>query len=580
MQFDLDRDIDGAARDVQAAINAARSLLPSGLPSNPTYRKVNPADAPIIILALTSDTMTRGQLYDAASTILAQKLSQIKGVGQVNVGGSSLPAVRVELNPALLNHYGISPEQVRLYIAASNANRPKGSVEAGDKHWQIYANDQAKKASDYIPLIVSYRNGAAVRLADLGEVVDSVEDVRNAGLYNSKPSVLLIITKQPGANVIETVDRVKAILPQLQASIPAAINLKIASDRTPSIRASLNEVERTLLISIALVILVVFLFLRNIYATFIPSIAVPVSLIGTFGVMYLAGYTLDNLSLMALTVATGFVVDDAIVVLENISRHIEAGMTPFQAALLGAKEVGFTVLSMSLSLIAVFIPILLMGGVVGRLFREFAVVLSAAIIVSLAVSLTTTPMMCARLLRSKEELGNGWFYRKSEQIFEAVLGFYRRSLSWALRHSRLMMAILFIVICLNVFLYIKIPKGFFPQQDTGALVGTIQADQSISFQAMQRKLINIMDIIRADPAVGSIAGFTGGGQRNSGFMYITLKPIRERKASPDQIMARLSPKLAREAGRKAFSSVGAGYPRRRPGGRGCLSIYFASRRSC
>ena len=550
LQFDLDRDIDGAARDVQAAINAARSLLPSGLPSNPTYRKVNPADAPILILALTSDTMTKGQLYDAASTILAQKLSQIKGVGQVNVGGSSLPAVRVELNPAMLNNYGISPEQVRLSIAASNANRPKGSVEAGDKHWQIYANDQAKKASDYIPLIVSYRNGAAVRLSDLGEVVDSVENVRNAGLYNSKPSVLLIISKQPGANVIETVDRIKAILPQLQASIPAAINLKIASDRTPSIRASLNEVERTLIISIALVILVVFLFLRNIYATFIPSIAVPVSLIGTFGVMYLAGYTLDSLSLMALTVATGFVVDDAIVVLENISRHIEAGMTPFQAALLGAKEVGFTVLSMSLSLIAVFIPILLMGGVVGRLFREFAVTLSAAIIVSLAVSLTTTPMMCARLLRSKEELGKGWFYRKSEQIFEAVLGFYRRSLSWALRHGRLMMAILFVVICLNVFLYIKIPKGFFPQQDTGALVGTIQADQSISFQAMQRKLINIMDIIRADPAVSSIAGFTGGS--NSGFMYVALKPVRERKSSPDQIMARLRPKLAHEAGAKLF----------------------------
>jgi multidrug efflux pump len=552
LQFDLDRNIDGAARDVQAAINAARSLLPSGLPSNPTYRKVNPADAPILILVLTSDTMTKGQLYDAASTILAQKLSQIKGVGQVNVGGSSLPAVRVELNPALLNSYGISPEQVRLTIATSNANRPKGAVEAGDKHWQIYANDQAKKASDYIPLIVSYHNGAAVRLADLGEVVDSVQDVRNAGLYNGKPSVLLVISKQPGANVIETVDRVKAILPQLQASIPAAINLKIASDRTPSIRASLNEVERTLLISIALVILVVFLFLRNIYSTFIPSIAVPVSLIGTFGVMYLAGYTLDNLSLMALTVATGFVVDDAIVVLENISRHIEAGLTPFKAALLGAKEVGFTVLSMSLSLIAVFIPILLMGGVVGRLFREFAVTLSAAVIVSLFVSLTMTPMMCARLLRSKEELGKGWFYRKSEQIFEAVLGFYRRSLSWALRHGRLMMAILFVVICLNVFLYIKIPKGFFPQQDTGALVGTIQADQNISFQAMQNKLISIMNTIRADPAVGSIAGFTGGGQRNSGFMYISLKPIRERKLSADQVMARLRPKLAREAGAKLF----------------------------
>ena len=552
LQFDLDRDIDGAARDVQAAINAARSLLPSGLPSNPTYRKVNPADAPILILVLTSDTMTRGQLYDAASTILAQKLSQIKGVGQVNVGGSSLPAVRVELNPALLNRYGISPEQVRFSIAASNANRPKGSVEAGDKHWQIYANDQAKKASDYIPLIVSYRNGAAVRLADLGEVVDSVQDLRNSGLYNGKPSVLLIISKQPGANVIETVDSVKELLPQLQASIPAAINLQIGTDRTPTIRASLNEVERTLLISIALVILVVFLFLRNIYSTLIPSIAVPVSLIGTFGVMYLAGYTLDNLSLMALTVATGFVVDDAIVVLENISRHIEAGLAPFQAALLGAKEVGFTVLSMSLSLIAVFIPILLMGGVIGRLFREFAVTLSAAIIVSLFVSLTVTPMMCARLLRSKEELNKGWFYRKSEQIFESVLGFYRRSLSFALRHGRITMVILFVVICLNVFLYIIIPKGFFPQQDSGALVGTIQADQNISFQAMQRKLISIMDIIRSDPAIDSISGFTGGGRRNSGFMYISLKPIRERKVSADQVMARLRPKLAREAGAMLF----------------------------
>ena len=552
LQFDLDRDIDGAARDVQAAINAARSLLPSGLPSNPTYRKVNPADAPILILVLTSDTMTRGQLYDAASTILAQKLSQIKGVGQVNVGGSSLPAVRVELNPRLLNSYGISPEQVRLYIAASNANRPKGSVEEGDKHWQIYANDQAKKAADYIPLIVSYRNGAAVRLADLGEVVDSVQDLRNAGLYNGKPSVLLIISKQPGANVIETVDRVKDIIPQLQASIPAAINLQIGTDRTPTIRASLREVERTLIISIFLVILVVFLFLRNIYSTLIPSIAVPVSLIGTFGVMYLAGYTLDNLSLMALTVATGFVVDDAIVVLENISRHIEAGLTPFKAALLGAKEVGFTVLSMSLSLVAVFIPILLMGGIVGRLFREFAVTLSAAILVSLFISLTTTPMMCARLLRSQEELKTGWFYRKSEQVFEAVLSFYRRSLGVALRHGVITMVILIIVIFLNGFLYFIIPKGFFPQQDTGALVGTIQADQNISFQAMQRKLINIMNIIRSDPAIDNISGFTGGGQRNSGFMYISLKPIKERKASSDQIMARLRPKLAREAGARLF----------------------------
>ena len=552
LQFDLDRDIDGAARDVQAAINAARSLLPSSLPSNPTYRKVNPADAPILILAMTSDTMTRGQLYDAASTILAQKLSQVKGVGQVSVGGSSLPAVRVELNPAQLNHYGISPETVRGMIAASNANRPKGDVEAGDKHWQIYANDQAKKAIDYIPLIVSYHNGAAVRLADLGQVVDSVQDVRNAGYFNGKPCVMIIISKQPGANVIETVNRIKDILPQLRASMPAAIDLRIASDRTPSIRTSLFEVERTLIISVILVVLVVFLFLRNIYSTMIPSVAVPVSLIGTFGVMYLAGYTLDNLSLMALTVATGFVVDDAIVVLENISRHIEEGLKPFAAALIGAKEVGFTVLSMSLSLIAVFIPILLMGGIVGRLFREFAVTLSAAIVVSLFVSLTMTPMMCARHLRSKEELKTGWFYQKSEQAFEAVLNFYRRSLGWALRHGPLMMLILFVVIGLNIYLYIIVPKGFFPQQDTGAMIGTIQADQNISFQAMQNKLINIMNVIRNEPAVEDVTGFTGGGQRNSGFMYIMLKPVSQRKVSADQVIARLRPKLAREPGAKMF----------------------------
>ncbi|MGP8152761.1 MAG: multidrug efflux RND transporter permease subunit [Smithella sp.] len=552
LQFDLDRDIDGAARDVQAAINGARSLLPSELPSNPTYRKVNPADAPILILAMTSDTMTRGQLYDAASTILAQKLSQLKGVGQVNVGGSSLPAVRVELNPSMLNHYGINPKTVATMIATFNTNRPKGDVEAGDKHWQIYDNDQAKKAVDYMPLIVSYHNGAAVRLADLGEVVDSVQDVRNAGFFNGKPCVMIIIFKQPGANVIETVDRIKDVLPQLQASIPAAIDLRIASDRTPSIRTSLFEVERTLMISVMLVILIVFLFLRNIYSTIIPSIAVPVSLIGTFGVMYLAGYTLDNLSLMALTVAAGFVVDDAIVVLENISRHIEGGLKPFQAALLGAKEVGFTVLSMSLSLIAVFIPILLMGGIVGRLFREFAVTLSAAIVVSLFVSLTATPMMCARLLRSNEELKTGWFYRKSERIFETVLRFYRRSLGWALRHGRLMMLILFVVICLNIYLYFIVPKGFFPQQDTGALIGTIQADQDISFQAMQNKLINIMNIIRSEPAVQDVIGFTGGGQRNSGFMYIMLKPVSQRKVSADQVMARLRPKLASEPGARMF----------------------------
>jgi len=552
LQFDLKRDIDGAARDVQAAINGARSLLPSGLPSNPTYRKVNPAEAPILILAMTSDTLTRGQIYDAASTILAQKLSQLKGVGQVGVSGSALPAVRAELNPALLNRYGISAEQVRLAIAYANANRPKGSVEAGDKYWQIAANDQAKKAADYRPVIVSYKNGAAVRLSDLGEVTDSVQDVRNAGYFNGKPAVLLIIFKQPGANVIETVDSIKDLMPQLQASIPAAIDLQISSDRTPTIRASLKEVERTLIISIFLVIMVVFLFLRNGRSTLIPGIAVPVSLIGTFGVMYLAGYTLDNLSLMALTVATGFVVDDAIVVLENISRHIEAGMKPFQAALTGAREVGFTVLSMSTSLIAVFIPILLMGGVVGRLFREFAVTLSAAVIVSMMVSLSTTPMMCARMLKAKEEQKSGWFDRKSRRVFDAVLNFYRRTLGFALEHSRLTLFILLVVVGLNVYLYIIIPKGFFPQQDTGAISGMIQADQSISFQAMQRKLIVMLQIVKNDPAVERVTGYTGGGQRNIGSMNITLKPLSERKISSEQVIARLRPKLARVPGAKLY----------------------------
>ena len=552
LQFDLDRDIDGAARDVQAAINAARSLLPSGLPRNPTYRKVNPADAPILILALTSDTMTRGQLYDAADTILAQKISQVKGVGQVNVGGSSLPAVRVELNPTLLNRYGVGLESVRLAIAASNANRPKGDVEEGDRHWQIYANDQAKTAKDYIPLIVTYQKGAAVRLSDLGEVVDSVQDLRNAGLYDGKPSVLLIISKQPGANVIETVDRVKGLLAELRASVPSAVKITIASDQTATIRSSLREVERTLMISVGLVILVVFLFLRNVRSMLIPCVAVPVSLIGTFGVMYLANYSLDNLSLMALTVATGFVVDDAIVVLENISRHIEKGMQPFQAALLGAREVGFTVLSMSLSLIAVFIPILLMGGVIGRIFREFAVTLSAAVLVSLVVSLTMTPMMCARLLKPGDDLKRGWFYRTGEHFFTGLLSRYERSLGWALRHGPFMMLLLLATVCLNVYLYVVIPKGFFPQQDTGRLTGSIQADQNISFQAMQKKLVNIMDVVRQDPAVESVAGFTGGGQINSGFMFVSLKSRSERKDSADRVMARLRPKLAREPGARLF----------------------------
>ena len=560
LQFELNRNIDGAARDVQAAINAARTLLPTGLPSNPTYRKVNPADAPIMILSLTSDTMTRGQLYDAASSILAQKLSQVDGIGQVSVGGSSLPAVRVEMIPSALHKYGIGTEDVRNAIAAANANRPKGMVEDDSRHWQIYANDQAREASEYFPLIVAYRNGAAVHLTDVAEIVDSVQDVRNAGSADGKPAVLLILNRQPGANIIETVDRVRATLPNLRASIPSAIDLNVVIDRTPTIRASLIEVERTLLISIALVVMVVFLFLRKFSATLIPTVAVPVSLLGTFGAMYLAGYSLNNLSLMALTVATGFVVDDAIVVLENIWRRVEEGTPPMEAALLGTREVGFTVLSMSLSLIAVFIPILLMGGIIGRLFREFAVTLSVAVLISLVLSLTTTPMMCARLLKATHERKPGRLFLASERAFASMLRGYKSSLAWALAHSRLMMLILAATVVLNVCLYTGVPytsfngisKGFFPQQDTGRLSGWIQADQDISFQAMQKKLDDFMSIVRQDPAVENVIGFTGGGQRNTGQMFISLKPLAERKMTADMVIARLRGKLAREPGASLY----------------------------
>jgi len=552
LQFDIDRDIDGAARDVQAAINAARSQLPTSLPRNPTYRKVNPADAPIMILSLTSETLDRGEMYDAASTILAQKISQVEGVGQVTVGGASLPAVRVELNPMALNKYAIGLDEVRTALSAANANRPKGFVEEGERQWQIMADDQAKRASQYIPLIVAYRNGAAVRLSDVAEVVDSVEDVRNAGIANGKPSVLVIINRQPNANIIETTERVRELMPLLRASIPSTIDLNVVLERTSTIRASLREVERTLVIAVGLVILVVFLFLRSARATLIPAVAVPVSLIASFGVMYLAGFSLNNLSLMALTIATGFVVDDAIVVLENVSRHIEGGMPPLQAALKGAREVGFTVLSMSVSLIAVFIPILFMGGIVGRLFREFAVTLAVAIVVSLLVSLTMTPMMCARLLKPARERKPGRLFLASERVFAAMLHGYEASLAWALAHSRLMMLILAATIGLNVYLYIHIPKGFFPQQDVGRMIGVIQADQGISFQAMRQKLNDFAEIVRSDPAVENVVGFTGGGQRNSGFMFITLKPMSERKASADQVIARLRPKLAREPGANLF----------------------------
>ena len=555
LQFDLSRNIDGAARDVQAALNAARTLLPTGMPSNPTYRKVNPADAPILILSLTSDTMGQGRMYDAADSILAQKLAQVDGIGQVSVGGSSQPAVRIELNPSALNKYGIGTADVRTAVAATNANRPKGIVEDGDRNWQIYANDQAKTAAEYMPLIVAYRNGAPVRVSDVAQVVDSVADLRNAGQTNGKPSVLVILYRQPGANIIETVDRVRALLPQLKASIPAAIDLTVSVDRTPTIRASLKDTERTLLISIALVIMVVFIFLRNWRATLIPSVAVPVSLIGTFGAMYLMGFSLDNLSLMALTIATGFVVDDAIVVLENVTRHIEDGMKPFAAALQGAREVGFTVLSMSLSLIAVFIPLLLMGGIVGRLFREFAVTLSVAILVSLLVSLTTTPMMCARLLRSRDvdkARPRGRAYLLSERFFNGMLHGYERSLAWALRFAPLMIVILVATIVLNVYLYVIVPKGFFPQQDTGRLVGSIQGDQAISFQAMKQKFAEFVQIVQADKDVENVVGFTGGGRVNSGFVFVSLKPLGVRKDSADVVIGRLRGKLSHVAGASLF----------------------------
>ncbi len=552
LQFDLERDINGAARDVQAAINAARTLLPSNLPSNPTYRKVNPADSPILILALTSNSLSQGQLYDAASTIMAQKLSQIKGVGQVSVGGSSLPAVRVELNPNALNKYGVSLSTVSNAISTTNGNRPKGVIEDGDHQWQIYANDQIRHAKDYLPIIIAYHNGAAVRLSDVAEVEDSVQDLRNEGIANGKQAVLVQIRRQPGANIIETVDLIRAELPQLRASIPGAIDTIVVSDRTPTIRASVHDVELTLAMSIGLVIMVVFLFLRNPRATLIPAIAVPVSLLGTFAVMYLCGYSLDNLSLMALTVATGFVVDDAIVVLENVSRHIENGESPMQATLKGTREVTFTVISMSVSLIAVFLPLLLMGGIVGRLLREFAVTLSVAVAVSLLVSLTLTPMMCARLLKHQPVAKQGLISKLSERAFNALLDAYKNSLDVVLRHGLLTMLILLITICLNVYLYIIVPKGFFPQQDTGRISGAIQADQSISFQAMRHKLTDFITIIQRDPAVENVVGFIGGGQRNGGFIFLALKSRSERKETADQVIARLRPKLSREPGANLF----------------------------
>jgi len=552
LQFGLNRDINGAARDVQAAINAARADLPTSLRSNPTYRKVNPADAPIIVLTLTSDTQTRGDLYDAASTVLAQKLSQVDGIGEVVVGGSSLPAVRADLVPQALYKYGIGLEDVRAALASANAHSPKGGIDVGDQRYQIYANDQANKAADYKSLIVAYRNGAPIRLSDVGEVTDSVENLRNAGLADGKPAVLLILYRQPGANIISTVDLVKALMPQLKASVSPAIDIGLAVDRSTTIRTSLRDVERTLIIAVLLVIVVVFAFLRNLRATLVPVVAVSVSLIATFAAMYLMGYSLDNLSLMALTVATGFVVDDAIVVLENVTRHIENGLSPLEAALEGAHEVGFTVLSMSISLIAVFIPILLMGGIVGRLFREFAMTISMAIMISLAISLATTPMMCAVLLRSDSGRGHCRLYRASERFFDAMLNFYRRTLAVALRHPGSMMLILVAVLGLNFYLYDIIPKGFFPQQDTGRLIGSIQADQSISFQLMQQKLEQFVTIIKKDPAVETAVGFTGGQQTNSGFVFVSLYPLGERRTSADGVIARLRREMAVVPGATLF----------------------------
>ena len=572
VQFDLDRDINGAARDVLAAINAARVDLPTSLRTNPTYRKVNPADAPVLIVALSSLTKTPGQLYDIASNVLLQKLSTVDGIGQVTLGGSSLPAVRVELNPNALFKYQIGPEDVRAALSSANANTPKGVIEPGDRRYQVYTNDQATMAAQYRDLVVAYRNGSPVRLSELADVSDSVENIRNMGIANGKPAVLTILYRQPGANIIDAVDRVRALLPQLHAAIPRDVDVDIVSDRTVTIRSSLKDVERTLVISVCLVALVVFFFLRSPRASIIPALAVPISLLGTFGLMYLLGYSLDNLSLMALTVATGFVVDDAIVVVENIERHLEAGMSRGAAALLGAREVGFTVMSMSMSLIAVFIPILLMGGIVGRLFEEFAITLSIAVIVSLIVSLTTTPMMASRLLRPRPSEGQrqGAIARLGERLFQGMVNFYARTLRFALRFSFITVLILFATIAINIFLYIVIPKGFFPQQDTGRLIGGIQGDQAISFQSMSRKFTQLVNIVQHDPDVDSVAGFTGGFQTNAGFLFVSLKPLSERTRSADQVIARLRRETGRVSGARTFFQATQDI---RVGGRQSNSLY-------
>jgi len=545
LQFDLNRDIDAAARDVQAAINAAAGQLPANLPSLPTYKKANPADSPVMILAVRSDVLPTSRLYDIASSIIAQKLSQVEGVGQVNIGGGALPAVRIELNPTVLAGYGLGLEDIRTALGQVNSNEPKGEVANGRVQWTLIDNDQLFDADHYRPLVIAYRNGAAVRLGDIADVQDSVEDIHAAGLVNSKRSVMVIIMRQPGANIVGTADRIRAILPLLQASVPASVDLAVAIDRTITIRASVHDVQITLLITVILVILVIFVFLRSIWATMIPAIAVPVSLIGTFSVMYLLGYSVDNLSLMALTISTGFVVDDAIVVIENITRYLEAGLSPAKAALRGAQEIGFTVLSMSTSLVAVFIPILMMGGIVGRLFREFAVTLSVTIAVSLAVSLTTTPMMCAKFLRPIREEGHNRLYRLSERWFQGLIDGYSRALRWVLNHQPLTLGITIGTVFLSAVLYYFVPKGFFPQQDTGLISGAIQASQDVSFDAMRIKQRQFAAIVTADPGVQSNIAFVGGGNAiNQGRMYIMLKPLAQRKISADLVIQRLRKQLA------------------------------------
>jgi multidrug efflux pump len=551
LQFALNRDIDGAARDVEAAINAARADLPANLRSNPTYRKYNPSDSPILLMVLTSSTRTSGQLYDSAATVLEQKLSQIEGVGNVDVGGSSLPAVRIELNPDALVHYGIGLEDVRAALAAANANSPKGAIEEGNRHFQIYTNDQATHASDYRGLVVAYRNNRPTLLSDIAEVNDSVQSLRNAGSINGKSAVTLVIYKQPGANVIQTVDRIKAIIPVLKASMPGGTEMIVTGDRTSTIRASLADTEQTLVIAVVLVILVVFVFLRDARAMLIPGVMVPISIIGTFAAMYLFGYSLNNFSLMALTIATGFVVDDAVVVLENIARHMEMGRSRLQAALEGTKEVAFTVFSISLSLIGVFLPILLMGGIIGRLFREFTITLSVAVMISLVLSLTATPMMCSRLLRREKRVRANWFSRITESFFNRMLCFYDATLRWSLRHSLLIFLVLLGSTALNFYLFNVVPKGFFPQQDSGTLLGGVQADPAISFQLMRKKLEQIQTIVQNDPAVDSVVANTGGRQTNSGNVWVTLKPLQERDSVAD-VTVRLRAKLAQVSGARLY----------------------------